>query len=207
MGHLFEGAALITRFSRVLNNLRLYKDFIVTKDNIMAKPFFCIALGIVLAFGTGLNAMGETFPVPEGPVILTISGDIGVLNVENTLVFDRKNLLALPATTFETSTIWTQGVRSFTGVTLHTLADLLGLQNGHFFASAINDYSVEIPLSDAVEGGPIIAYSIDDKEMSLRDKGPLWVIYPYDSNSDFRSEVVYLRSIWQLDRLEAVEQR
>jgi hypothetical protein len=81
------------------------------------------------------------------------------------------------------------------------------LQNGHFFASAINDYSVEIPLSDAVKGGPIIAYSIDGKEMSLRDKGPLWVIYPYDSNSDFRSEVVYLRSIWQLDRLEAVEQR
>ncbi len=173
----------------------------------MAKPFFCTFIGIVLVLGAGSNAMGEIFPEPEGPIVLTISGDIGVTNVENALVFDRKNLMALQATTFETSTIWTEGIRSFTGVTLHTLADLLGLQNGHFFASAINDYSVEIPVSDAVEGGPIIAYSIDGKEMSLRDKGPLWVIYPYDSNSDFRSEVVYSRSIWQLDRLEAVEQR
>lgn len=171
----------------------------------MAKPLSCTAVGIVLALGIGSNAMGEEFPAPEGPVILTVFGDISVTNIENTVSFDRKNLLALEATTFETSTIWTEGVHSFTGVSLHTLADLLGLQNGHFFATAVNDYSVEIPLSDAVEGGPIIAYSIDGKEMSLRDKGPLWVIYPYDSNTDFRSEVVYSRSIWQLDRLEAVE--
>jgi hypothetical protein len=41
--------------------------------------------------------------------------------------------------------------------------------------------------------------------MSLRDKGPLWIIYPYDSKSDFRTEVVYSRSIWQRDRLEALD--
>jgi hypothetical protein len=40
--------------------------------------------------------------------------------------------------------------------------------------------------------------------MSVRDKGPLWVIYPYDSD-DYRSEVIYSRSIWQLDRLEVVQ--
>jgi hypothetical protein len=82
------------------------------------------------------------------------------------------------------------------------LALEMGLNDGRFLATAINDYSVEIPLSDAVEGGPIIAYLMDGEEMSIRDKGPLWVIYPYDSDADFRSEVVFSRSIWQLDRLE-----
>ena len=72
-------------------------------------------------------------------------------------------------------------------------------------ATAINDYTVEIPVSDAVEGGPIIAYSVDGKPMSVRDKGPLWVIYPYDSGAQYRSEVIYSRSIWQLDRIEVVK--
>ena len=39
--------------------------------------------------------------------------------------------------------------------------------------------------------------------MSRRDKGPLWVIYPYHDNIDYRSETIYSRSIWQLDRIEA----
>ena len=41
--------------------------------------------------------------------------------------------------------------------------------------------------------------------MSLRDKGPLWVIYPYDQNAAYRSEVTYSRSIWQLDRIEVTQ--
>lgn len=68
-------------------------------------------------------------------------------------------------------------------------------------ATAINDYSVEIPISDAVEGGPILAYKSDGAYMSRRDKGPIWLIYPYDQNADYRSETIYSRSIWQLDRL------
>jgi len=39
----------------------------------------------------------------------------------------------------------------------------------------------------------------------LREKGPLWVIYPYDSDAKFRTEVIYSRSIWQLDRLAIVQ--
>jgi hypothetical protein len=80
----------------------------------------------------------------------------------------------------------------------------MGVSDGWFLATAINDYSVKIPMSDAVEGGPIVAYLMNGEEMSIRDKGPLWVIYPYDSDADFRSEVVFTRSIWQLDRLVVI---
>ena len=37
--------------------------------------------------------------------------------------------------------------------------------------------------------------------MSVRDKGPLWIVYPYDQNTDYQSEVVFSRSIWQLNRI------
>jgi len=114
-------------------------------------------------------------------------------------------LRALDDTVIETSTIWTDGVRSFQGVSLDVLIDMLGVSDGSLAASAINDYTVQIPLSDAAPGGPILAYLMDGKAMSVREKGPLWVIYPYDSAAEFRSEVIFSRSIWQLDRIEVVQ--
>jgi hypothetical protein len=163
------------------------------------------SFGLVMAMGLAVPAMSQDIGVPTGDAILTVSGDIATKNVDDTLVLDRDMLTALPATTFETSTIWTDGVHSFIGVSLADLAAELGVEDGKFLATAINDYTVEIPVTDAVEGGPIIAYLMDGQEMSVRDKGPLWVIYPYDSDADYRSEVIYSRSIWQLDRLEIVQ--
>ena len=38
--------------------------------------------------------------------------------------------------------------------------------------------------------------------MSVRDKGPLFIIYPFDESEDLRSERYYSRSAWQLKHLE-----
>ena len=72
-------------------------------------------------------------------------------------------------------------------------------------ATAINDYAVEIPVSDAVVGGPIVAYFLNGEPMSVRDKGPLWIVYPFDADPHYQTEVIYSRSIWQLDRIELIE--
>lgn len=150
-------------------------------------------------------ATAEEFGTPQGEVILTISGDIAHTNVEDTLQFDLDMLRGLDDTIIETSTIWTDGVRRFQGVSLKVLIDLLDVSSGSITASAINDYAVEIPVSDATPEGPILAYLMDDEVMSVRNKGPLWVIYPYDSAAEYRSEVIFSRSIWQLDRIAIVK--
>lgn len=143
-------------------------------------------------------------PMPKGDVILTVSGAISKTNKADTAVFDIDTLRAFDETTFVTTTIWTEGEQTFTGVSLHDLLEVLGVEGGTLNASAINDYTVEIPVSDAVEGGPIIAYQRNGAEMSIRDKGPLWIVYPFDANPDYKSEQIYSRSIWQLDRIEIV---
>jgi hypothetical protein len=155
---------------------------------------------LMLAVSVSTVAIADEVAAP----LLTVSGAFDTVEGD-ALALDRSALMELPITTFETSTIWTEGAHTFTGVSLADLAADLGIESGQFLATAINDYTVEIPFSDAVEGGPIIAYLMDGKEMSVRDKGPLWVIYPYDSDADYRSEVIYSRSIWQLDRLEIVQ--
>ena len=162
-----------------------------------AKTFAVIAL-------FALPVSAEDLAAPTGDVLLTVTG-AGVTNAEGTTKLDLSMLEDMGGTTIETSTIWTEGVQTFEGVSLNVLIDRLGIDGEILSAVAINDYAVEIPTSDAVEGGPIIAYRMNGKEMSVRDKGPLWVIYPYDSDAAYQTEVIYSRSIWQLDRLDVVK--
>lgn len=150
-------------------------------------------------------AFAEPLPEPSGRVILTVTGDIGVRNTPAAAEFDRAMLRSIGQRDISTTTIWTSGKVTFTGVPLRSLLDRLGVSSGKLEARAINDYSVTIPVSDAVPDGPIIAYSRDGEEISIREKGPLWIIYPYDQNPDYQSEVIYARSIWQLDRIDVID--
>ena len=135
----------------------------------------------------------------QDEIVLTVTG------TAEPAEFTMAELQAMPATSFETTTIWTEGAQSFTGVSLHSFLADLGVEGGTLNASAINDYVVEIPVADAVEGGPIIAYARNGEVMSVRNNGPLWIVYPYDSNADYQSEVIYARSIWQLVRIDVVQ--
>jgi hypothetical protein len=161
------------------------------------------AAAVILALTS--PSFGADLATPKGDVLLTVTGNVGSTNTDGAAALDREMLEAMPSTTITTSTIWTEGVHSFQGVLLKDLVEALELQGNNLRATAVNDYAIQIPMTDAVAGGPIIAYRIDGKEMSLREKGPLWVIYPYDANADYRKEVIYSRSIWQLDRIEALQ--
>ncbi|PRY80154.1 hypothetical protein CLV80_1014 [Yoonia maritima] len=167
------------------------------------KRIFISALTAAVA-ATG-SAKADELTVPENEVILTVSGDIGVMNIDHTAQFDLAMLMDIDAAIIETATIWTNGLQTFQGVPLDVLLECLEVSTGTLLATAINDYTVEIPVSDVVEGGPMIAYMLNDDFMSIRDKGPLWIVYPYDDSADYRSEVIYSRSIWQLDRIEIVQ--
>ncbi|SER53635.1 hypothetical protein SAMN04490244_101410 [Tranquillimonas rosea] len=159
-----------------------------------------VALCAVLAFPVALRA--DDLPAPSGEVLLTITGDIARTNGKGAARFDRDMLAAMDPVTFRTETIWTDGPQTFTGPTLSALLDHVSAEGATVTATAINDYAVTIPQEDRVATGPIVAYLRNGAPMSVRDKGPLWIVYPYDSDPAYRTEVIYARSIWQLDRLD-----
>ncbi len=156
----------------------------------------------------GVVSLGATaapaFDPATGDVVLTVSGAITQTNAGETAEFDAAMLEAIGTVTFETSTMWTEGVQTFTGVELSALLEVLGVNGSQLRASAVNDYAVDIPIEDAVAGGPIVAFLRNGEAMSLRNKGPLWIVYPYDSSPKYRTEVIFSRSIWQLDRIEVL---
>ncbi|MFV1498144.1 molybdopterin-dependent oxidoreductase [Phaeobacter sp. JH20_02] len=140
----------------------------------------------------------------SGETVLTVA--VKPQNGGDTLqfVFSMDELRSLPVAQFDTRTIWTSGEQAFTGVSLAALLAHVGVdqhQAGVVVARAINDYAVEIPVSDATNGGPMVAYERNGATMSVRDKGPLWIVYPYDSDPTYRTEAVYSRSIWQLEEI------
>lgn len=170
----------------------------------MNMPRFALQLlrhALAVLMMSGLAAAAEPLPAPTGNAILTIDGSVPVTNSDGVAVFDLAMLETLGAKEIKTSTIWTKGEISFVGVPLKTLLERVGVTEGTLQAVAANDYSVTVPVSDAVEDGPIIAYLRDGKPMSVRDNGPLWIIYPFDADARFRSEEIYARSIWHLIRI------
>lgn len=166
----------------------------------MRRAILAAALTVLLP----VTALAEGLAAPTGAVLLTLRGQIAQMNVDQAAVFDRDMLEAIGTESFETSTIWTDGLQRFTGVPLHTLLAAVGAEGQTLRAIALNDYAVEIPVSDAREGGPIVAFLHNDAPMSVREKGPLWIVYPYDARAAYQAEEIYARSIWQLVSIEVL---
>jgi hypothetical protein len=170
-----------------------------------------IALWLSLTALTGMAgtaALADTalpplssLPAPTGPVVLTVTGDITVKNQGGTAVLDDALLAQLPQLSFTTTTNWTEGAHEFSGPTLSSVLAALGAGGGVVDAKAANDYAVMFEPDDIGDQAPIIARLIDGKTFPLRDNGPLWIVYPYDSSADYETEKVYSLSIWQLASL------
>lgn len=156
----------------------------------------------VISLLTSLPARAEGIAAPTGQAVLTITGDIATTNVGNSLQFDVNLLSHLPQTSFSTSTIWTEGVIRFQGVLLKDVLRAAGAKGKVVTLTATNDYQISMPLDEIADDAPLLAYLENGEQISLRDKGPIWVVYPYDSKVTYRSEEAYSRSVWQLVHID-----
>jgi hypothetical protein len=141
---------------------------------------------------------------PSGPVVLTVTGRIKLPNVGSQAQFDMAMLERLPQHSFVTRTPWYATPRKFTGPLLRDVLAACGAQGSGLRATALNDYRVDLPFEDAQLYDVLLARLLDDKPMAVRDKGPLFIIYPFDSSAELRNTVYYSRSAWQLKSLEVL---
>lgn len=156
---------------------------------------------LIISLGSVSARAAERLPSPDGPVLLVVSGAIEQTNAPGEARFDRAMLEAIGMATLKTSTVWTDGVKTFEGIPLRKVLERVGARGSTIVASALNDYSVEFPLSDAVEHGPLLALKVDGRVLLPRDKGPIWIVYPRDSRSALQDPRYDQRWVWQLTRL------
>lgn len=138
---------------------------------------------------------------PAGKVLLTLSGNIENTNEEGKAVFDIASLEKLGMVSFQTTSPWYNGRTKFTGIPLQKLMDYVGAKGSVVMVTALNDYTTVIPLSDFKKYNVILALKINGEYMRIRDKGPLFIVYPYDSMPELNNQIFYSRSAWQVSRM------
>ncbi len=170
-----------------------------------AAPAFigrALALGVMLLLPVAVAKAADPLPAPTGPVILTVSGAIEVTNGPEGAAFDRQMLTDLGLVEMSTSTPWTDGVQAFSGVLGRTVLERVGAEGTVVLASALNDYTVEVPMSDFEKYDVLLAMQLNGADMQVSDKGPIWIVYPRDGVPELQDRKLHERWVWQLKALK-----
>lgn len=135
------------------------------------------------------------WPVGAADIVLTIDGKT---QGESIFEFSLSDLEAMPSASVTTDTPWHDNAVTFTGVRLADLMTVVGADGATAYVVALNDYAVEVPIADFEAFGVILALKADGAYMPVDDKGPLFVIYPFDANPKLNSEEYFMRAVWQV---------
>jgi hypothetical protein len=158
----------------------------------------------LLVAGLAVLHEARALEPPGGPVVLTVHGRVRMPNAGRQADFDMAMLERLPQQSIVTNTPWYSQPRKFTGPLLRDVLAACGAQGTLLRATALNDYRVDLPFEDVQRYGVVLARLLDGRPMAVRDKGPLFIIYPFDSEPALRNAVYYSRSAWQLKSLEVI---
>lgn len=142
-----------------------------------------------------------TIPAPKGDVILVVDGMINACNQSMEVHFDKAMLEALPQHTVKTENPWDEGQVTYEGVLLRDLMDYVKADGKVATIAALNDYRSDIPVADFGTYDIILASKRNGADLPVRDKGPLFVVFPFVDNPDLKTEARYAQSVWQVNRI------
>jgi len=175
------------------------------KPGTFLRALAAIVLLLAVHYAGSTAVADEPLAKPTGPVILTITGAIGRTNVPGKAEFDMQMLEALGISSLTTSTSWTDGKQIFAGVLASKLLDAVQAKGNSVSASALDNYTIEIPASELRQYPVLFALTMNDKAMSLQDKGPIWIVYPRDDYPELRNPKIDRHWVWQLKSIDVKE--
>ncbi|AWO81821.1 putative pterin-binding protein [Serratia marcescens] len=130
-------------------------------------------------------------------------GDLRVTDggTQTTVTLTKAMMDALPKTSITTSTAWTPKEK-FTGTSFKDILTEVGITGKIVRVHALNDYWVDIPMSDVDKYNIILASKRNDIPLKVRDFGPYFVIYPLDEHyEELNKPIFYSRFVWQVEHI------
>ncbi len=157
----------------------------------MLRYIVCLVCVQIAGISAGFAADGLTMIRPEN-----LGGAVEkIVTVEE--------LRALPQVTLNVDTEWYEGTRAYSGPLARDVVQIIGKGTGTTaHLTAVNDYAIDVPLADFETYDVILALDMDGEPLSVRDKGPIWVMYPINDREELRDPETNGKLIWQLVRLE-----
>jgi hypothetical protein len=160
-----------------------------------------LAAVTVLVSLVAVAAAADDLPKPAGRVILTVTGSIGTTNAPGRAELDWAMLEKLGMNRLQTSTPWTEGRPQFEGVLMRDLINALGAHGDIVTVVALNDYKMDIPLEDFRKYPVLLAMKVDGNKLQVKEKGPLWLIYPQDDFPELKNKPTQAKWVWQIKEM------
>lgn len=146
----------------------------------------------------------DPIPVPTAETVLTIGGSVSKPNAGSTVIFDLGTLERMGLVRYTVHDPWLDEDVEFTGVLLADLLDTVGAspeaQMVHLVA--LDDYEVDVSVADARRWPILLATQANGKPMSVADKGPTRIVFPYDQYPEINPVKYEPLWIWQVESLE-----
>ena len=165
---------------------------------------FCLTAGWIAASLAGLPAGAaaqtaeKNSQAAEEPILLVR----GAITGGQEMHFTREQFEAIGVSALTTRTPWNQDPVEFSGVKLSAFLNHVGATKARLLrVTALNDYVTTIPVED-VAYDPILATRRDGQVMTIRQKGPIFIIYPFDQDKSLNNELYFSRCAWQVKSIE-----
>jgi len=127
------------------------------------------------------------------------SSELTIRSGNSDLTFDRQELEAFPQNVIFTHSPYFAGQRQFSGPTLERLISAFGLTGEDTISlEALNGYKASGSIAEILTLNPIVATRMNNKPMSVRDRGPYWVILPLSDRPELDNEDFHRLMVWQL---------
>jgi hypothetical protein len=149
---------------------------------------------------------GDSIPAPSGNSILSVSGKIGTTNSGDHIEMDLPTLESVGLVDYKVKDPFVTDKPTqvtFRGVLMSQLLDLwkVPADATTLEMTALNDYSVDVPISDLRKYPVIFALQQDGQYMPISTRGPAMLVYPYD-NFEFDHTKYDAYWIWQIKSIK-----
>jgi len=134
---------------------------------------------------------------------LAFTANLTITDGAESIVLGRSELEAFPQSTVVTSSPYFDGEETFSGPTLTRVLEPLDVSGErNVTLKALNDYTVTGPLREILSLDAIVATRRNTKIMSVRDRGPFWIILPLSTRPELDDENFHRYMVWQLNGIE-----
>lgn len=128
-----------------------------------------------------------------------------ILPDKREITLDEAALAALPQVEFETATPWTLGTHRYRGPTLKSVLAQQQVDSASAIdVAALNGYQQRVDLSLFAKVPLTLVRDQDDKPLTRRNKGPLWLLVPLSAHPDMDVSAIHNNMVWQVIRIEVV---
>lgn len=147
--------------------------------------------------------LADRLSKPENPIILSVTGKIDRFNAQDSLLLNREQVMLAGVVEYDVTDPFLQRPVRFRGVLMRDLLALAGVHQDaeSLYITALNDYSVDVPISEVTDRPVLFALDQDGVPMTPDFRGPAMLVFPYD-HFPYEHLVYEALWIWQIASIE-----